>query len=117
MSSVNQSLIICSSIWFIRVIRLQCGNIAFRHLNSEPLKLAWDNCADALLDEDKQFLNDIPHYENTLAKMDQVVEVASICMYMKHKSAHITAKITAIAEQQAMAVKKEIIKHAESYYV
>jgi hypothetical protein len=42
--------------------------------------------------------------------------MASICMHMKHKSAHTSTKITGIAERQVEAVKKKIFKHAEAYY-
>lgn len=98
-------------------ISLQCGTIAFRNLNSKPLKLDWDNCADALSDEDKQFLNDHPQYENIVAKMNQVAEVASICTHMRYKSAHTSAKIIATAEQQGVALKKKIVKYVESYYI
>ncbi|XP_021922567.1 uncharacterized protein LOC110831176 isoform X2 [Zootermopsis nevadensis] len=87
------------------------------NLNSKPLKLDWDNCADALSDEDKQFLNDHPQYENIVAKMNQVAEVASICTHMRYKSAHTSAKIIATAEQQGVALKKKIVKYVESYYI
>jgi len=103
-------------IFWSYVISLQFANITFRHLNSEPLKLDWDSCAVVLLDEDKQFLNDQPDYEKAVSKMNHLSEVASICMHMKHKSAHSSARITAIAEQQGAAVKKKIFKHAETYY-
>lgn len=100
-----------------RSIVLQYGNITFRHSNSEALKLDLDNCVDVLWDEDTKFLNNQPHYENTVARINHVCEVASICMHMKHKSAHMSAKVAAAAEQQGAAVTKKILKHAESYYV
>jgi hypothetical protein len=98
------------------VITLNCVNITFRHSSSNPLKLDWGNCADILLDEDKQFLNDQPEYENVVSKMNRVAEMAAICMHMKHKSARASTGIIEIAEQQAAAVKKKILKHAESYH-
>ncbi|XP_023715722.1 uncharacterized protein LOC111868887 isoform X2 [Cryptotermes secundus] len=87
-----------------------------KYLNSEPLKLDWNNCADVLPDEDKQFLSDRPDYEKIVSKMNHVCEMASICMHMKHKSAHTSNKIIGIAEQQVAAIKKKIFKHAEAYY-
>lgn len=48
--------------------------------------------------------------------MNHVCEMASICMHMKHKSAHISNEITRIAERRVAAVKKKIFKHAEAYY-
>jgi hypothetical protein len=48
--------------------------------------------------------------------MNRVAEMAAICMHMKHKSACSSTGILEIAEQQAAAVKKKILQHAESYY-
>lgn len=48
--------------------------------------------------------------------MNRVAEMAAICMHMKHKSACSSNGIMELAEQQAVAVKKKILQHAESYY-
>jgi hypothetical protein len=95
---------------------LNCAHFNFRHSSSKPLHLDWENCADILLDEDKEFLNNQPEYERTVSKMNHVAEMATICMHKKHKSAYSSTGILEIAEQQAAAVKKKILKHAESYY-
>jgi hypothetical protein len=95
---------------------LNCVHFNFRHSRCNPLQLDWENCADILLDEDKQFLNSQPEYETTVSKMNRVAEMATICARMKHKSACSSTAILEIAEQQAAAVKKKILKHATSYY-
>jgi hypothetical protein len=48
--------------------------------------------------------------------MNRVAEMAAICMHIKHKSARVSTGIIDVAEQQAAAVKKKILKNAELYY-